>query len=338
MASSTDLFTEALHALIDALEDATAATAAEIAAALEKIDPRVWLQLVRAGDIAPLAQAVGIEVTRAMLPRVEEAALRAASAITGRSAYGVISEGATGRLWGARSAARAARRTASLLSDEMTTAQGRITRILDDVGTPRTSDDARAILDRISAEVVAPLREPGAWSGVANGSTMTAGNEALGAASVRLADPTIDPDTAHQIALDAPNVWVAALVKTCPDCLSRHGQIDTAANWRRRGMPRSGWSVCRERCRCQLIPQFSGGEIDVPTHAKLIEPLRRERMSLIADGTPRGLTVAVPADLLREESQTLRGKASRAERLRERYAEDIRVRRAMRLLGQINAG
>ena len=52
--------------------------------------------------------------------------------------------------------------------------------------------------------------------------------------------------------------WSAVLVKTCPDCLARHGQVKTWEEWEAEGLPRTGATVCRENCHCVLIPeQFS---------------------------------------------------------------------------------
>lgn len=67
-------------------------------------------------------------------------------------------------------------------------------------------------------------------------------------------------------------MWVAALVNSCPDCESRHGQVDTAKNWELRGEPRSGWSVCRLNCQCQLVLAS-----DAKNRNELKEPLKRTR-------------------------------------------------------------
>lgn len=48
--------------------------------------------------------------------------------------------------------------------------------------------------------------------------------------------------------------WIAALVNTCDDCLPRHGQVKDLATWEAEGLPRTGWSVCRENCQCVLVP------------------------------------------------------------------------------------
>lgn len=336
--ADTDSFVGALQRLIDSLEDTHLTSSQALVKALESIEPRVWLQLAREGRIDAISQTLGIDIATTMLPLAEAAALDAATALSGRNARSAIAPVTGSRLWGPESSKRAARRVVSLLSDEMTTAQNKIRRLIAEV-PPTSRSAASTLLDRIEMEVVAPLRQPGVWTETLNSAAMTAGDEALSAAQVRLREPALPPDAAHQRALDAPHAWVCALVKTCPDCLPRHGQVDTASNWRNRGMPRSGWSVCRGYCRCQLVPVFDGtGAIDVPSHAKLAGPLQREKMHLIADGTPRGLTVAVPRDLLKEEPGTLKGKDKRRDLLRRKYESDIRVRRAMRILGSVNAG
>jgi len=51
--------------------------------------------------------------------------------------------------------------------------------------------------------------------------------------------------------------WVSVSIeqgdKACPDCEPRHGESDTYGNWILRGLPKSGFSVCRTYCKCKLI-------------------------------------------------------------------------------------
>ena len=49
--------------------------------------------------------------------------------------------------------------------------------------------------------------------------------------------------------------WIAISKTPCDDCRSRAGEVDTWDNWEARGMPSSGWSVCKEYCYCQLMPE-----------------------------------------------------------------------------------
>tara|TARA_R110000744_G_C19367374_1_gene562050 strand:+ start:5244 stop:5714 length:471 start_codon:yes stop_codon:yes gene_type:complete len=48
--------------------------------------------------------------------------------------------------------------------------------------------------------------------------------------------------------------WIAVSKNICPDCKSRAGKVDSWEGWEARGMPGSGWSVCKEYCYCQLLP------------------------------------------------------------------------------------
>ena len=59
--------------------------------------------------------------------------------------------------------------------------------------------------------------------------------------------------------------WVAISKNICPDCKERAGQIDTWENWEARGMPGSGFSVCKEYCYCQLVPE----SLDIENKIKL---------------------------------------------------------------------
>ena len=49
--------------------------------------------------------------------------------------------------------------------------------------------------------------------------------------------------------------WIAISKNPCDDCRSRAGEVDTCDNWEARGMPSSGWSICKEYCYCQLMPE-----------------------------------------------------------------------------------
>lgn len=49
--------------------------------------------------------------------------------------------------------------------------------------------------------------------------------------------------------------WVAVLINTCPDCIERHNmEARTWEKWEEIGLPRTGNTVCRQRCRCMLVP------------------------------------------------------------------------------------
>lgn len=61
--------------------------------------------------------------------------------------------------------------------------------------------------------------------------------------------------------------WAAVFVNTCPDCEARHGEVKTWEEWEEEGLPRSGQTVCREHCKCMLIPA------SMPA----MEPIKREK-------------------------------------------------------------
>tara|TARA_R110000823_G_scaffold314029_1_gene442326 strand:+ start:191 stop:658 length:468 start_codon:yes stop_codon:yes gene_type:complete len=49
--------------------------------------------------------------------------------------------------------------------------------------------------------------------------------------------------------------WIAVSKNICDDCQSVAGEVDTWENWEQRGMPGSGWSICKDSCYCQLVPE-----------------------------------------------------------------------------------
>ena len=59
--------------------------------------------------------------------------------------------------------------------------------------------------------------------------------------------------------------WVTVSKNVCDDCLSVSGEIDTLENWEGRGLPGSGWSICKEYCYCQLIPE----DIEIDDNLKI---------------------------------------------------------------------
>ena len=43
--------------------------------------------------------------------------------------------------------------------------------------------------------------------------------------------------------------------KICVDCEARIGQVETWETWESLGLPATGFSVCKESCYCQLLPE-----------------------------------------------------------------------------------
>lgn len=58
-----------------------------------------------------------------------------------------------------------------------------------------------------------------------------------------------------EVGVDKVFRWSAILVKTCPDCLKRHGVTHKWETWEGLGLPRTGATICRENCHCVLIPE-----------------------------------------------------------------------------------
>ena len=60
--------------------------------------------------------------------------------------------------------------------------------------------------------------------------------------------------------------WVSVgTPKICVDCEPRIGEIRTWNEWEAVGLPASGFSVCKEFCYCQLVPE----EIEMPSSLRL---------------------------------------------------------------------
>ena len=53
--------------------------------------------------------------------------------------------------------------------------------------------------------------------------------------------------------------WVTTSADPCDDCKARHGQVKPYEEWRRLGLPRSGFSVCGDYCKCTLVPAIQVG-------------------------------------------------------------------------------
>jgi hypothetical protein len=68
--------------------------------------------------------------------------------------------------------------------------------------------------------------------------------------------------------------WVTTSADPCDDCRPRHGKVMTYAEWQSAGLPRSGFSVCGEHCKCTLLPPGQVGPavqeapVEIPTLAQ----------------------------------------------------------------------
>lgn len=52
--------------------------------------------------------------------------------------------------------------------------------------------------------------------------------------------------------------WRAESGDPCPDCAGRNGDKRSLAEWQIAGLPRSGWSLCHQNCKCILDSKGSG--------------------------------------------------------------------------------
>ena len=61
-------------------------------------------------------------------------------------------------------------------------------------------------------------------------------------------------------------LWVSVVTpKICVDCSSRIGEIRSWNEWEALGLPASGFSVCKEFCYCQLVPE----DVEMPASLSL---------------------------------------------------------------------
>jgi hypothetical protein len=107
--------------------------------------------------------------------------------------------------------------------------------------------------ESIEADLLKDLEEGGRIFGDFRNSIRATSNGIIN----RARDVSIFAD----IGIDTKYRWVAVLVNTCPDCLERHNKTKPWEEWEAEGLPRTGQTVCKENCRCVLLPS-STLEID----------------------------------------------------------------------------
>lgn len=75
--------------------------------------------------------------------------------------------------------------------------------------------------------------------------------------------PTIDDVAQGAIIHQNPGAaqweWITTSADPCDDCAPRHGVLHTYEEWRGLGLPRSGFSVCGDHCKCSLVPSVQVG-------------------------------------------------------------------------------
>lgn len=103
--------------------------------------------------------------------------------------------------------------------------------------------------ESIEAELLRDLEEGGRIFGEFR--------NAIKATSNGVINRTRDAAIFGQLGIEAPYRWVAVLINTCPDCLKRHNKVKSWLEWEKDGLPRTGQTVCKENCKCILIPAES---------------------------------------------------------------------------------
>lgn len=221
---------------------------------------------------------------------------------------------------------------------------------------------ARALLQSLRADlesggpIFRGLTEESSYTAAVRSVSGMVADTATTAAAVQMREGPMDAERLARVQGNEQMRWIAMLVNTCPDCLMRHGQVDSRRNWELRGLPGTSWSVCKQHCQCRQVPAFAGpGSMDWDTASgplqasaeTLIERTRNEglRRTQQVEGQKlkRGLTFRVPSDLLEREA---RGKDirinaetgevvdTRRNRILAAAKDDIEVRRALRELGK----
>lgn len=324
------------HDLLDDLEDLDLEIVKKVISRINSLPNDFWLGLSKSEVINALIAQLTKDVIAQLFPALASIATSTQANLTEkdratvkRSVDQLVKEGK-----GAPLTAASQRKTLIKLQADIggpiTEAARQIQRLLADI-PPTSKEAAETLLDRIKSDVVGKLTATSTWQPPTWASVAEAGNDAVIFAGLRLKDPKLTQDQLDEIAQSRTFAWVAALINTCKDCLPRHGQRDTYRGWSRRGLPRSGWSVCSIRCHCILYPQE-----EVEKYGSVIAPLRRLAVKSKEDGTATGLTVRVPPTLLKQDPLALDKKEVKKELLDRAFEEDLRVRRAFRELGRSN--
>lgn len=100
--------------------------------------------------------------------------------------------------------------------------------------------------DAIKAELLTDLKEGGRIFGEFK--------NALNAAVAGSINRFRDSAEFTELEIEKEYRWVAVMVNTCPDCVERHGKVKKWEDWEAEGLPRTGHTVCRQHCRCVLLP------------------------------------------------------------------------------------
>jgi len=102
--------------------------------------------------------------------------------------------------------------------------------------------------------------------------------------------------------------WVTVSAKPCPDCAERHGQVETWEDWEILGLPKSGFSICQEKCKCRLVPEsYQGKGLDSPIIRTLQSPkgqaYERYRETDLVNYIAKAREVGITAETIRRKSR-----------------------------------
>ncbi len=91
-------------------------------------------------------------------------------------------------------------------------------------------------------------------------------------AMIETADSRLTVEKFEKESGEELGTWVAILVATCEDCIPRHGITKKWKEWESLGLPKSGFSVCRSKCQCDIFPASV-----VESKSELQAPLKRTK-------------------------------------------------------------
>ena len=122
---------------------------------------------------------------------------------------------------------------------------------------------------QIAAGITAPTVNPGAFDTMQKRAAEAAENAVQGTSNAAIIDTILDDPTERW-------TWITVRDnRVCEDCGPRHKQTKPVAQWIAEGLPKSGFGVCGDRCRCVLLP-----EAYVDDSVDLSQPVRMSRADL----------------------------------------------------------
>ena len=78
--------------------------------------------------------------------------------------------------------------------------------------------------------------------------------------------------------------WVTFFTKSCHECAALHNMVLDYKEWKYRGLPRSGVTVCKSHCHCVIIPEEYPIDISAPVQrekARITKPPKQVKKTII---------------------------------------------------------